>query len=45
MQDSLTVLLTWLNRDFNKVQTDIIKILPYDMFGSHRGGKCVLAEV
>jgi len=37
MQDSLTVFLTWLNRDFNKVDTNIIKRLAHDMLGSHRG--------
>lgn len=37
MQHILTVLLTWLNKDFNKVHTNIIKILRRDMLGNHRG--------
>jgi len=37
MQDSLTALLAWVSRDFNKVHTNIIKRLPRDILGSHRG--------
>jgi len=37
MQDSLTALLTWLSRDFNKVHTNTIKRLARHILGSHRG--------